>query len=57
MASRPNPPVDWELAERVAIRIADRAPFAPPADIAPREEEDADVADWDSESWSSPPWC
>ena len=28
MASRPTPPVDWELAERVAIRIAERAPFA-----------------------------
>jgi coenzyme F420 biosynthesis associated uncharacterized protein len=23
-----SPPIDWELAERVAIRIADRAPFA-----------------------------
>ena len=33
---------------------ADRAPFAPPSDVALREEEDADVADWDSESWSSP---
>ncbi len=28
MASRPNPPIDWELAERVATRIGDRAPFA-----------------------------
>ena len=33
---------------------ADRAPFAPPSDVALREEEDADVADWDSESWSTP---
>ena len=38
MAPRPNPPVDWELAERVAIRTADRAPFA-------RAHERPDLAD------------
>ena len=38
MASRPNPPGDWEVAERVAIRIADRAPFA-------RAHERPDLAD------------
>ena len=33
---------------------ADRAPFAPPSNMVPREEEDADVADWDAESWIAP---
>ncbi len=46
-----NAPID-EAAP--FARPADRAPFAPPSNMVPREEEDADVADWDAESWIAP---